>query len=65
MLLKGATYDLNSGKIYPAKSGSLMKKRTNREAQRLNSKSLLFSKLDELNQVNDWFMNYYQKANHF
>ena len=53
MLLKGATYDLNSGKIYPAKSGSLMKKRTNREAQRLNSKSLLFSKLDDLNQVSD------------
>ena len=53
MLSKGATYDLNSGKIYPAKSGSLMKKKTNKEAPRLNSKSLSISKIDELNQVRD------------
>ena len=53
MLLKGATYDLNSGKIYPAKSGSLIQKATHQEVPRLNSKSLSISKLDELNQVSE------------
>ena len=49
--IEGATYDLQTGKIFP--SSSFLKKentKEKREAER-NDKSLALSKLDELNQV--------------
>ena len=49
--IEGATYDLQTGRIFPSKNGSLLKKKKEKREARRNDKSMALSKLDELSQV--------------
>ena len=49
--IEGATYDLQTGQIYPSKNGSLLKKKKEKREAERTDKSMALSKLDELSQV--------------
>ena len=49
--IEGATYDLQTGQIYPSKNGSLLKKKKDKREAERKDKSMALSKLDELSQV--------------
>ena len=49
--IEGATYDLQTGQIYPSKNGSLLKKKKEKREAERKDKSMALSKLDELSQV--------------
>ena len=49
--IEGATYDLQTGQIYPSKGGSLLKKKKEKREAERKDKSMALSKLDELSQV--------------